>query len=79
MNKTKEAIRGADYKQVYLFFYSFCKKLEDYAEPETIETYLKLANTLAKKSQVPKEEFFKIIKEISNLSNNINSYIPMRN
>jgi hypothetical protein len=79
LDKAKEAIRGADYKQVYLFFYSFCKKLEEYAEPSTIDKYSNLAETLTKKRDLPKEEYFKAIKEISKMSDNIDTYFPIRN
>ena len=79
LDKAQEAIRGADYKQVYLFFYSFVKKLEDFSETGTIEIYNNLALKLTQKKIVPSEEYFKAIKEISKMSTNIETYFPPRN
>ncbi|MFX1310071.1 MAG: hypothetical protein ACFE8C_10275 [Promethearchaeota archaeon] len=79
LDKAKEAIEYGDYKQVYSFFYSFCKKLEDFAEPDIIEKYQNILNTLTKSKQNNKEEYFKVIKKISKMSDNIDSYFPSRN
>ena len=79
LEKAQEAIRGADYKQVYLFFYSFVKKLEDFSEADTIAKYNNIAQILTKKKNIPHEEYFGAIKEISKLSTDIETYFPLRN
>jgi len=70
LDKLKESL-NSKYTETYSYLYSYCMKLQNFAEPEIIEKYKKLAKTLLNRNKIPKEEFKKVLKEISTIEENI--------
>jgi len=70
----KPLIKG-DFKEVYLNLYSFSSKLKNFSSPEIYEKYRNLANKLLNKKDVSPEEFSLLIDEITNMEENIESYL----
>ncbi len=71
LDKLKESLEYSKYAETYSYLYSFCMKLQNFAEPEIIEKYKTLAKTLLNRNKIPKEEFKKVLKEISMIEENI--------
>ena len=70
----KSLIHG-DFKEVYTNLYSFSSKLKNFASAEVYEKYYHLASKLVYKKGISSEDFASIIYEISNMDNDIESYI----
>jgi len=62
------------YRDVYSSLYSFSSKLKNLASVETRQKYINMANKLLESHKIAKEELFKIIHEIENMDNDIESY-----
>jgi len=71
-NKVKESIRYSKYAETYSYLYSFCIKLENFAETRVIDKYKNLAKGLLNRNKLPKYEFKKILNEISTIEIKIN-------
>ena len=70
----KSLIYG-DFKEVYTNLYSFSSKLKNFASAEVYEKYYHLASKLVYKKGISSEDFTAIIHEISNMDDNIESYL----
>ena len=70
----KSLIHG-DFKEVYTNLYSFSSKLKNFASAEVYEKYYHLASKLVYKKGISSEDFTAIIHEISNMDDNIESYL----
>jgi len=77
LNRVKEAIEYSKYAETYSYLYSFCLKLENFAESHLIAKYKNLAKTLLNRSKVPKDEFKQTIKDISMIEQEINEYLSL--
>jgi len=66
---------GGDFKEVYSNLYSFSSKLKNFASVEIYEKYYHLASKLVYRKGISPEEFSLIIDEISNMDENIDSYL----
>lgn len=71
-NKVKESIKYSKYAETYSYLYSFCIKLENFAESHVIDKYKNLAKGLLNRNKLPKYEFKKILNEISMIETKIN-------
>ncbi len=71
LDKLKESLEYSKYAETYSYLYSFCMKLQNFVEPEIIENYKTLAKTLFNRKKIPREEFKKVLKEISMIEENI--------
>ena len=76
LNKLGEAdLLTGDYKEIYTNLYSFSSKLNGFAPESVHKKYHDLANKLVYIKGVSSEEFSKLINEISNMDENIESYL----
>ncbi len=75
LDKVKESIKYSKYAETYSYLYSFCIKLENFAESHVIDKYKNLAKVLLNRNKVPKYEFKKILIEISMIESEINDYL----
>lgn len=75
LGKVKESIKYSKYAETYSYLYSFCIKLENFAESHVIDKYKNLAKVLLNRNKVPKYEFKKILIEISMIESEINDYL----
>ncbi|MFX1573446.1 MAG: hypothetical protein ACFFB0_11905 [Promethearchaeota archaeon] len=71
LGRLKESLEYSKYAETYSYLYSLCMKLQNFAEPEIIEKYKTLTKTLLNRNEIPKEEFKKVLKEISMIEENI--------
>ncbi|MFX1313773.1 MAG: hypothetical protein ACFFHD_14375, partial [Promethearchaeota archaeon] len=53
------------------YLYSFCMKLQNFAEPKIIKKYKSLAKSLLNRKKIPTKEFKKVLKEISMIEDKI--------
>ena len=77
MDKIKESLEYSKYADTYSYLYSFCLKLTDFADPQFISKYRTLAKTLLNRSKIPKEEFRKVIEDISMIEKEINDHLSI--
>ncbi|MFX0138569.1 MAG: hypothetical protein ACFFDN_33305 [Candidatus Hodarchaeota archaeon] len=75
LDRVKESLEYSKYAETYSYLYSFCLKLENFAESHIIERYKILAKTLLNRSKIPKDEFKQAIKEISMIGQEINEHL----
>jgi hypothetical protein len=75
LNKLEGDPLTGDYKEIYTNLYSFSSKLKDFAPEDIYKKYYDLANKLVYIKGVSSEEFSKVINEISNMDENIESYL----
>jgi len=71
LDKLNESLEYSKYAETYSYLYSFCMKLQNFADPEVIEKYKTLAQTLLKRNKIPREKLKKVIKEISMIEENM--------
>lgn len=62
------------YREVYSSLYSFSSKLKNLASLETRQKYMNMANKLLEPLKASKEDLSKIIHEIENMNDDIESY-----
>jgi len=72
--RERTLIKG-DFKEVYSYLYSFSSKLQNFSSPEIYEKYYNLANKLIYRKDVSPEEFSLLIDDITNMNDNIESYL----
>ncbi|MFX0001092.1 MAG: hypothetical protein ACFE9Q_13190 [Candidatus Hodarchaeota archaeon] len=77
LDKVKESLKYSKYAETYSYLYSFCIKLENFAEAQMIEKYKTLARTILNKTKVSREEFKEALKEISEIDQEINEYLSL--
>ena len=77
LDKVKESLEYSKYAETYSYLYSFCIKLENFAETQLIAKYKALAKTLLNRSKIPKDEFKQALKEISIIEQDINEYLSL--
>ena len=65
LDKVKESLDYSKYAETYSYLYSFCIKLENFADPNFILKYKTLAKSLLNRDKIPKEEFKQHLQEIS--------------
>ncbi len=75
LNRVKESLEYSKYAETYSYLYSFCLKLENFAESHLISKYKTLTKTLLNRSKVPKDEFKQSIKEILMIEQEINEIL----
>jgi len=76
LDNVKEEIRFYNYRDAYSALYSFCEKLESFAEPEIIEKYSTIAEKLLLKKKIDHDEFFAAVEEVKNMSKEVENYFP---
>ena len=72
LDLVKESLRFAKYAETYSYLYSLCLKLENFTEPDIIEKYKAIANTILNREKVSKAEFRRAISEIIMIEDDIN-------
>jgi len=77
LDRLKESITYSKFSESYSYLYSFCLKLNDFAEPHIIEKYKALAKTIVNRKKVPKEEFREALKAISMIEEEISQYLAL--
>ena len=77
LDKVKESIQYSKYAETYSYLYSFCIKLENFADNQMIEKYKALAKTVLNKNKVSREEFKKALNEISNIEQEIDNHLSL--
>jgi hypothetical protein len=78
LDMVKESLRSAKYAETYSYLYSLCLKLENFAEPDTIEKYKAIAGTILNREKVSKAEFRQSIGEISMIEDEINKSLAYK-
>jgi len=77
LDKVKESIQYSKYAETYSYLYSFCIKLENFADIQMIDKYKALAKIILSKNKVSREEFKQALKEISTIDQEINEYLSL--
>ncbi len=77
LDKVKESLDYSKYAETYSYLYSFCIKLENFADPNFILKYKTLAKSLLNRDKIPKEEFKQHLQEISIIEQEINEYLSL--
>ncbi|MFO8017964.1 MAG: hypothetical protein R6U96_04970 [Promethearchaeia archaeon] len=70
-----KSLHQADFKDAYLNLYSFSTKLKNLTEDDKWEKYRNLAKALINKDEKEKGKLSKIVSEIFNMKDNIESYL----
>ncbi len=74
LDKLNESLAYSKFAETYSYLYSFCIKLQNFAEPDIIEKYKILAKILLNRSKIPKEEFKQVVKDISMIEDEVNTF-----
>ncbi len=77
LDKVLESINFSKYAETYSYLYSFCIKLEDFAESHFIEKYKALAKKLLSRKTVSREDFRQVVKDISNIEEELNEHFGL--
>jgi hypothetical protein len=77
LDKVKESLEYSKYAETYSYLYSFCIKLDNFAELNLIEKYKLLAKTLLNRTSIPNLEFKKALEKISMIESEINEILSM--
>jgi hypothetical protein len=75
LDKIKESFEYSKYAETYSYLYSFCIKLENFADPTLIERYKTLAKTLLNREKIPKDKFKEHLHEISKIEQEVNKVL----
>lgn len=78
LDMVKESLRSPESAETYSYLYSLCLKLENFAEPDTIEKYKAIAGTILNREKVSKAEFRQSIGEISMIEDEINKSLAYK-
>jgi len=74
LDKLKESLAYSKFAETYSYLYSFCLKLQNFAEPKIINKYKILAKALINRNSIPKEEFKQAVKEIAMIEEEVNNF-----
>ncbi|MFX1303818.1 MAG: hypothetical protein ACFE9X_10700 [Promethearchaeota archaeon] len=77
LDRIKESLEYSKYAEIYSYLYSFCIKLQNFAEAPNIEKYKSLAKIILNRNKIPKEEFKEALKRISMIEKEINEYLSL--
>ncbi len=72
LDKVKESLEYSKYAETYSYLYSFCIKLENFADPALILKYKTLAKSLLNRDKITKEKFKQNLEDISIIEQEIN-------
>lgn len=78
LDMVKESLEHAKYAETYSYLYSFCLKLQNFADAKVIEKYKKYANILLNRNKVEKSQFREAVKEISTIEDEINELLSLK-
>ncbi len=77
LNKVIESLEFSKYAETYSYLYSFCLKLNNFAESHIVEKYKTYAKTLLNRKKIPREEFKQVINDISKIEEEIGEYFSL--
>lgn len=77
LDKVKESLEYNRYAETYSCLYSFCIKLENFADPTFIMKYKTLAKNILNREKMPKDKFKQQLQEISKIEQEFNENISL--
>jgi hypothetical protein len=78
LDMVKESLEFAKYAETYSYLYSFCLKLKNFIDDDTIEKYKAIAKILLNREKVSKLEFRDAVKEISTIEDEIDKILTVK-
>ncbi|MFW9943096.1 MAG: hypothetical protein ACFFFT_18810 [Candidatus Thorarchaeota archaeon] len=78
LDMVKESLEYSKYAETYSYLYSFCLKLKNFADLETIEKYKAIAKILLNRDKVSKVEFRQALREISMIEDEIDRILSVK-